>query len=417
MSKRGRVALALICVIMVLLVATDRRPDDTSIRTALIVILLGASAGLDIILFRHQRSGYSRTGSTILPFFMAGFLVVCSASASWAIEPLRTLEIMGLAWLLFLCWFTVRLWVEQQSIPQTILVTRWISIAILAFTILLCSEITTDQLIHRYLVNDVGLTMSIPNYYETASNRINVLPQFLSQHMGTLSYLFWPTLMAIYLTFGRLKLVTMFAFSALTAYAAWSLDNQTAIVSLCLGAVFFVLAWRLPRVAASLAAIAWISATLAIVPLTYVVHDVLQLQLDPRIPASGQARFPIWHEVASRVGDNFYFGHGVASLQALVLSGNGFLGEHAHAHNVFLQTWYESGLLGSLLLLGCGLVLVEKLYRYPNGLVCYYLACMATVSVSLVTTAWELWVPWHLGLLTLMGLIILLTNHIAIRHN
>ena len=415
MSKWGRVALAAICAIMVLLLATDQRPDDTSIRTSLVVILLGVSAGIDLLLFRHQRSAYSRTDGMVLPLFMAGFLLVCSASALWAVEPQRTLEITGLAWLLFLCWLTVRLWADRQSVKRVTMVTRWICVAILAFAVLLCSEVLTDQYIHRYLVNDIGMSMSIPNYYDTAGDRIRVLLQFLSQHMATLSYLFWPTLLAIVLTFGKSRFIFMFAFSVLTAYAVWNSDNQTAMLSLCLGAALFALAWQLPRLAIGVAAVTWIAATIAIVPLTYVVHDVLQLQLNPHIPASGQARFPIWYEVASRVGEQPYIGHGVVSLQALVLSGNGFLGEHAHAHNVFLQTWYETGILGSLLLLACALVLLVRLYHYPRRFVCYGVATLATVSISFVTTAWELWVPWHLGAVALAGSLFLLTDRIILQ--
>jgi hypothetical protein len=353
----------------------------------------------------------------VFPLFMAGFLAVCSASALWAVEPKRTLEIMGLAWLLFLCWFTVRLWTDRQSVKRIVMVTRWICVAILAFAVLLCSEVLTDQYIHRYLVNDIGMSMSIPNYYDTAGDRIRVLLQFLSQHMATLSYLFWPTLLAMVLTFGRLRFIFMFAFSVLTAYAVWNSENQTAMLSLCLGAAFFALAWQLPRVTIFLAAAIWIAATIVVVPLTYFVHDVLQLQLNPHIPVSGQARFPIWYEVAQRVQESPYWGHGVVSLQTLVKSGRGFIGEHAHSHSVFLQTWYEAGLMGSAIFLGVGLTILGRLYRYPRNLICYGVSTFVTLTFSLATTAWELWVPWHLGIVALTGTVILLIDQIVMLDN
>lgn len=416
-SKWTGVVLAAIFTVMFLLIATDQRPDDTSIRTALVVILIGMSAGLDLLLFRHLSSGRSRTDSKILPLSIAGFLAVCSASALWAVDSQRTLETTGLAWLLFLCWLTVRHWVELQSVSRLVSMTRWTCILILAILVLLSSEIATNQYIHRYLVNDVGMSMSIPNYYDTNGDQIKVLLQFLSQHMATLSYLFWPTLLGIFLTFGKSRFIFMSAFSVLTAYAVWNSDNQTAMLSLCVGAAFLVLAWKLPRSTVILAATVWVVATIAIVPLTHVVHDVLQLQFNPLIPASGRARFPIWFEVANRVGEHPYTGHGVVSLQSLVLSGHGFLGEHAHAHNVFLQTWYETGLLGSLLLLMCALVLLRRLYQYPRGFVCIGTAAMVTLSISFATTAWELWVPWHLGAVTLAGSLFLLVDRIILQKN
>jgi hypothetical protein len=414
MSKWNRIALAAICVVIVLLIATDQRPDDTSIRTALVVIVLGLSAGLDLLLLRHQRSNTPRAASLLLPACVASFLALCTVSALWAVEPLRTLQINLLAWALFLCWFTVKLWVDHQPIAKTIEVLRWISIAVVAFTVLLCSEVASDQYIHHYLVNDVGMSMSIPNYYEATGERIQVLLQFLSQHMATISYLFWPTLMAVYLTFGRLRFFAMLAFSAMTAYAVWNSDNQTAMISLIVGTVSFVAALILPRLTIYLVGFGWFLATLAIMPITYYVHDTLQLQLNPHIPSSGQARFPIWHEVAQRVQESPYWGHGVVSLQALVQSGRGFLGEHAHSHNVFMQTWYETGFLGALALLSCGIVLLIRLYRYPRGLVCYGVATLVTLTLSFATTAWEIWVPWHLGIVAFTGLILLSTDRIAL---
>lgn len=414
MTNWGRIALATICVAIVLLIATDQRPDDTSIRTTLIVIVLGLSAGLDLLVLRRERSSSTRATDLLLPAFVAGFLVLCSVSTFWAVEPVRTFQITSLAWALFFCWYTARLWVDRQPVARTIEVTRWISIAMIAFTLLLCSEIKTDQYIHRYLVNEIGMSMSIPNYYALDSERIDVLLQFLSQHMATVSYLFWPVLMAVYLTFGRLKVIAMLSFSAMTAYAVWNSENQTAMVSLILSTLSFVAALLLPRLSIYLAGFGWFLATMAIIPITYYIHDTLQLQLNPHIPSSGQARFPIWYEVAQRVQESPYWGYGVVSLQALGQSGKGFIWEHAHSHSVFVQSWYETGLIGALTLFSCGLVILIRLYRYPRELICFGLATLVTITVSFTTTAWEIWVPWHLGVVALIGIILLLTDRIAL---
>lgn len=405
----NKTSAILVALAIMALIATDRRPDDTSIQVALAAGALGVFAAIDLSVSRPWKQSILLNSNWILPGLVIGFLAICTLSSAWAGEPGRTLEVMAVAWLLLIAWVALRVWVIPQPISSIKTLLRWICISILALSFLLCSEVASNQYIHGYLVNSLGMSMSIPNYYIVNEAHIEISPQFLSQHVGTLSYLFWPVLFAIYLSFGRWKMLYMVAFVLVTAYSVLGSINETAMLALGCGAVAFIAAFLLPRTSILLTGATFGLMVLAMVPLAYVAHDILQLQTNAHIPPSGQARIPIWYNVANAFWERPFFGHGVVHLQALLHNGQGFIWEHAHSHNVFLQTWYEVGAFGSVGILLIGLTFLKLLYGLPRSTISFGVAGFVTVVISLTTTAWELWVPWHLGLLALVAMIVTLS--------
>lgn len=409
-SVWNRISFVVVALAMLVAIATDQRPDDTSIRVALAAGALGLLAVIDLSLCRTQTQPTTAGSQWLLTGLVFVFLSICTLSSSWAGDPLRTLEIMAEAWGLFIAWLAIRVWAYQQPISEVRRLLRLICISMLALTALLFSEVASDQYIHDYLVNSLGMTMSIPNYYIVTKTNIMVSPQFLAQHTGTLCYLYWPMLLAIYVSFRGWKAIGMTALTLLTIYSVFNSVNETAILALAMGFLAFATAFMLPRTALVITAAFFSLAVLAMVPLTYVAHDFLELHVSPNMPASGQARIQVWYRVANSVWERPFFGHGVVHLQSLLDSGRGFIFEHAHSHNVFLQIWYEVGVVGSAVILLIGLVFLKQLSYLPNRVICFGVAGFVTVIINLTTTAWELWVPWHLGLLTLVAMIVTLLD-------
>lgn len=409
----NKTSSALVAIAILVLITCDRRPDDTSIQVALAAGVVGLFAVIDLSVNRTWNHPILLGSSWLLPGLAVIFLATCTLSAALSGDSRRTLDVMTDAWALFVAWLALRIWTDRQPLIIVLTLLRCVCLSILTLSALLFSEIASNQYIHDYLVNSLGMNMSIPNYYIVSETHINVSPQFLAQHAASLSYLFWPILFAIYLSFGKWKMLCTAVFTLLTAYSVFYSINETAMLALALGVVAFIAAIMLPRISIAITAAGFILAVLAIVPLAYVAHDVLQLQTNAHIPPSGQARFPIWYSVANAVGERPLFGHGVVHLQALLHSGQGFIWEHAHSHNVFLQTWYELGAFGSAIMLLAGLVFLRLLNELPSRFVCFGVGGFVTVTINLITTAWELWVPWHLGLLTLVAMIVTLLNRVV----
>ena len=74
-----------------------------------------------------------------------------------------------------------------------------------------------------------------------------------------------------------------------------------------------------------------------------------------------------------------------------------------HAHNFFLQTWYELGVVGAILFAVAGVVLILRISHLPLEAQSFAAALFATVATS-SAFAWSLWQTW---LCCLIGLLIL----------
>jgi O-antigen ligase len=68
----------------------------------------------------------------------------------------------------------------------------------------------------------------------------------------------------------------------------------------------------------------------------------------------------------------------------------------AHSHNVYLQTWYETGAVGAALLLLSGLLIVRELAQAPQRAQPYLYSTFATCAL-LGGTSFGLWQPWFMA--------------------
>jgi O-antigen ligase len=78
-----------------------------------------------------------------------------------------------------------------------------------------------------------------------------------------------------------------------------------------------------------------------------------------------------------------------------------------HAHNVYLQTWFELGLVGALMLLAMGLILVARLARLPAETAPYAAALLASGMV-MAGLSWGFWQPWFVPVFLIAGLALVL---------
>ena len=67
-----------------------------------------------------------------------------------------------------------------------------------------------------------------------------------------------------------------------------------------------------------------------------------------------------------------------------------------HAHNAYLQVWYELGGIGALLLLAAGLAVLGVIATLPAGLVPWALAQAATTAI-MAASSFSIWQVWFLA--------------------
>ena len=74
-----------------------------------------------------------------------------------------------------------------------------------------------------------------------------------------------------------------------------------------------------------------------------------------------------------------------------------------HAHNVYLQTWFELGAIGAGFMLVAGLVLFRRLYDVPERARPFVFAALIA-GVVMAGLSWGLWQPWLAAAYSLMAL-------------
>jgi O-antigen ligase len=120
----------------------------------------------------------------------------------------------------------------------------------------------------------------------------------------------------------------------------------------------------------------------------------------------------IWEFTAERVLERPWLGIGAGSTPALRVprgeaeQPEGFVYPRttgAHAHNLFLQTWYELGLVGAILVAIAGALLALRISLLPMEAQPFaaatFTSFMATVSTS--SSMWQAWLVCGVGLMLL----------------
>lgn len=191
------------------------------------------------------------------------------------------------------------------------------------------------------------------------------------------------------------------------AMIAVATEHQSSQLALLAGGAVLALHFVSPRASLVVVACGWIVATLLVVPIVAAAYG-MGLSRDERLPFSFRERVSLWGWQAEQVRLRPLLGAGanttpavdfemIKTSEATIV--NDRLGAHhpgRHAHNYYLQTWYELGAIGGLLLLAAGfagLRLVSRLAppeRWPA-------LTQFAITAAMVATSYGLWQIWVQG--------------------
>ena len=208
---------------------------------------------------------------------------------------------------------------------------------------------------------------------------------------------------------------------ALGFVVEFSTIHASSKIAVTLGCAVFLLFGLVPRAITALITAAWLAATLLVVPITQAAY-ALGLQDSRLLGVSARARIVIWKHTGDRVGEAAVRGIGIgstrvrrktASVDAMerVPRTEFFLDTSIHAHNFFLQAWYELGAIGAVFLLAIGLFTLEAMKRYPDAIQ-QYLHASFVAAFSLCNSTFSLFAPWLLATLLLTALFAVLGTRI-----
>jgi O-antigen ligase len=237
-----------------------------------------------------------------------------------------------------------------------------------------------------------------------------------NQDIAILALLLWPGLLALKVLDGpRRKLLTVLFFLALAVPIAIS-EHDSSQVGLVASLLILVLAWMNPRAVVRGLAIAWCLGFALVIPLDFLAFKA-DLHQAKWLPMSARARIIIWEYTAERVLEKPFLGIGADSTPAMMTKPKnpadkpkGFVIRRTtgqHAHNLFLQSWYELGVLGVILAAIAGAAVALRILLLPAAAQAYGAACFTMVAV-IAAFAWGMWQIWLICAVGLLPLYLLM---------
>jgi hypothetical protein len=231
-----------------------------------------------------------------------------------------------------------------------------------------------------------------------------------NQHVVMLAFQLWPGLLALStLQSPRRGLLGALFFIALAVPISLS-EHDSSQIGLIASALVLLLAWVQSRAAIRGLALAWCLGFALVLPLAFLSYKA-ELHLTDWLPQSARARIIIWEYTAERVFERPWLGIGADSTPgskaapARLERPKGFVQPRTtghHAHNLFLQTWYELGLVGALLAAIAGAAVVLRILLLPERAQAYGAAAF-TMFVAIAAFAFGMWQVW---LISAVGLLV-----------
>lgn len=217
------------------------------------------------------------------------------------------------------------------------------------------------------------------------------------------------------------------AIGAVLVVILFASKHETSKLAIVCGGIAILAATWSAKASLALLATLWLTATLLVVPVSLAIGGS-RADEAAWVPYSAAERIRIWRHTAKRAIERPILGHGAASTpvhfeaesrartqraaaqrdalqpdsaskETIIVHQGDRLGPHAH--NIYLQIWFEMGLLGAALLAAAGLAMLGAIWRIPRrqwqiaGLVQF-----SAVAAS-AATGYSLWQPWFQSLVAL----------------
>jgi hypothetical protein len=279
-------------------------------------------------------------------------------------------------------------------------------------------ELLTDGALTRFAMNTVPALK--PDrakhvaFHHGRVTRINASE--FNQHVAMLAFQLWPGLLALRaLPVQRRPLLTVLFFLALAVPIAIS-EHDSSQVGLIASLLIFALTWVRPSAVARGLALAWCLGFVLVIPLDFLAFKA-DLHKADWLPKSARARIIIWEYTAERVLDNPWLGIGADSTPAVKARAvdapdkpEDFVFRRTtgqHAHNLFLQSWYELGLFGTILAAIAGAAAALRILLLPPAAQPYGAACFTLFAV-IAAFAWGMWQVWLVCTIGLLPLYLLM---------
>ena len=275
-------------------------------------------------------------------------------------------------------------------------------------------ELSTDGLATRTAMNTMPLLKpsSLKHVKITAGEVTSLNLSKLDQNVNLAMFHLWPGLLALSGLSSTRRMIAMVLFFAAIAVVVSISKHDSSQVALIGSSLVVLLAWKWRQLMIRGLAVLWCAAFAFVIPASFVAYQA-GLHLAEWLPNSARARVILWEYTAEQIPSRPLLGVGVDSTprlseqQKATLTREqpeGFIYPRTmghHAHNIFLQTWYELGAVGALLLAVAGATGVLLIVLLPVS--AQHFAVGAFAAFALVGAfAWGMWQSWFMCAVALL---------------
>ena len=302
-------------------------------------------------------------------------------------------------------------WDEMQLRP----VALSFAVGVFLGALLVLFELLTDGALTRLALNSIALLHpDNPKHMHVSGGQVTKIRlSELNQNIAILMFNLWPGLLSLRTIEGgtRRAILVGLLFLAVSVPILIS-EHQSSQIALIGSLLIFLLArmWR-SQVIRELA-ILWCLAFVLALPLSFFAYKA-DLHMASWLPTSFRDRVIIWDYTAERVLDSPWLGIGANSTRALARQQSGtaklpqgFVLKRTtrwHAHDFFLQTWYELGLAGVIVIALAGGAVALRMSILPFESQPYAAAAFAAF-MGIAAFAWGMWQTWLICAVALMPL-------------
>jgi len=332
-------------------------------------------------------------------WLVLGFIAFCAVSMAWEEDPAAAIVPVLTAFACFCgCIFMMQVFLRESSLGPSILAQALF--AGLVFGILyLFIEIFTHQSIKLAVYNALHIPkewLRPPVFFRWDSDRlVEILPVDLTRNIAPLSLMLWAGLLVATLKWRPWVAIALFAIAFIVIMFS---EHETSKVAVVWSGLIYLLARHSPLWSHRLLCAAWVFACLAIVPLTLTLHR-LDLHNQPFLQPSFRHRIIIWNHTAEETLKSPVFGIGAGMMYHLdpggvvPETGEEWSGGSPHAHNIYLETWFELGAIGAALLMLFGLALLDRIRGIAEEAGPFAQATFAS-AMAIAAASYGMWQPW-----------------------
>jgi O-antigen ligase len=395
MRQFGHVAsLLALLVLLVGLIA----PRSTPILLPLLgapIIALAASGGLGPLPHPPLLAALAALGAYL--FF----------NALWAVDPVE-----GLSRALFFSAIVAFVTVVAMSLARldqedARRLEHALLIGIGLGALLLAIDTPLGQPIRRAVVSLLPFLRPAPKHMAVSNGWVETINLYtLNRNLAVLNLVLWPAFLllrsCLTLALARTLAAVLLGLAALAIFTS---EHETSMIAIVAGCLVFAGVSVAAPVMRALVLAGWIGATMLIVPLAAVSHEA-GLHQAQWLPGTARNRVVLWNVTARKIAEAPLLGIGIGSTKPLdeeaaptaeKQPGDAYPQRTGrHSHNIFMQTWYELGAVGAILLLVAGVMGLRVLARLPRADQPYAYASFVAAAV-IASFTWGMWQPWFMA--------------------